>query len=207
MKKFALLLILFVLGSCSLLDSSRSNNSLFYYHFSEKVYLNVNKKLLFVSFDHAQSCSNFISNLNAIPSLKVWNSDNPYFMQHGHTNNLVVESKKNKISDDIISSINHRPDVQYLSPVVDKQGELIFVSNQFSVKLKSDQDFNKLENLVRDTNCKLENCDYAPNGVYYVKCLKESKLNAIQMSVLYYETDLFDYCSPHFMYPISTFVQ
>lgn len=184
-----------------------SDNNLFYYFFDSKVILKENKSLLFVSFIDSETRAKFISNLMENPSLKVWNSENnPNTLDDNLMHALVLESNQGKeIPDDLILAINERPDVDYVTPVIDYQDNEAFLTNQFSVKLKPNQDYNKLEILAKDNYCELILSDYAPKGVYYVKCLKESGFNAIQMSVAFYETGIFEYCSPHILYPNVSF--
>ena len=78
-------------------------------------------------------------------------------------------------------------------------GVLQGLRNEFVVKLKETTSFDQFQLLADQNSCTISNEDSHVKNQFFVNVPKTSNLNAIQMSKLFYETDLFESVQPSFV--------
>lgn len=96
-------------------------------------------------------------------------------------------------------SINPKDVVYAASYFKTSNGADIGITNIFSVQLKGDQDFAKLQKIAEEYNLDMLGENELDPSIYYLSCTKESKGNALEMANLMYESGAFDYATPEFI--------
>lgn len=109
---------------------------------------------------------------------------------------VIIESTKNNASN---------PNILYQTPsFISQSGEEMFLGHLFYVKLKSQDDLVKLEDLAESEHVEIiGNNEFMPLW-YTLSCSKESTGNALELANLFYETGLFEASEPDFMCEIKT---
>lgn len=98
------------------------------------------------------------------------------------------------------SSVSNLPNVIYEAPCyTSTSGNELALSHLFYVKLKSENDEDKLQTLADESNVEiLGNNEYMPLW-YTLSCSNTSDGNALEMANLFYESGLFQSCQPSFV--------
>lgn len=183
-------------------NMTQNITDVYYYYFDEKVFLKEHQDLFLVCFNDAQARRDFIAEMNSVSLLRIWNprgsntalEDDPY-------NFLVLQSVDPNLKNDLIKETLARSDVKYASPIFgDNNTCLIAVKDVFSVKLKSNTEFSTLEKLAARFDCSVVQRDSFDDGVYYVRLQKQNEVGIVGLPAIFYETGLFDFTSPAFVW-------
>ncbi len=193
----------------------QKNTRYFYYYKGEKLFLELNTEVISVTTN-----DNSTNSFNA-PSQKaskviedhtrsslITTDAEAKSRQQIKTHYLEIISNKSKTEIQYlneVTALNKKTNVVLASPSFkDAEGKTIGLSNNFSVKLKSEEDVNILYKKVKQFNLEvLGQNKYLPLW-YTVSCTKNSKSNALVLANLFYETGLFEYVEPAFMIHGST---
>lgn len=186
MKKVVFLVLLL---SITAMMSSQS-----YYYNGEKIYLEENEELHYVVFSDTNKLENLHKNIsidtkytgsNAVLKPKrYWN----LVKIKDNSKSNILETKK-KILD--------LPNVLHIQKVIGKENP-IAVSELFYVKLKSENDYPKLEKFAKNKTCNIiGTVAYMP--LWYI--LEVSKgMDVLDTANDFYETGLFDEIDPGFIF-------
>ncbi|WP_455668940.1 S8 family peptidase [Phocaeicola sp.] len=118
-----------------------------------------------------------------------------------------IRRKAKAVSEDIkwaivesMTNNDSNPNILYQAPsFTSKSGEEMFLGHLFYVKLKSQDDLAKLENLAESENAEIiGNNEFMPLW-YTLSCSKESTGNALELANKFYETGFFSSCQPDFI--------
>jgi len=200
--------ILFFLASgCSkqsnILCGNENEEYLYYYYQDEKFYVKQIKDKLFLNFAQNVTNKQALDIFGSFSSLRL-TSDIPMhnMWDQSPQKYIVIENKNGKaISSEILESFKKSDDiisVSYLYLEVEG-GKLHGLLDRFVVKLKETTTYTQLEELAEQNNCiMIEKIGFVLiRHVVYIP--KTHQLNAIQISSLFYETELFEYTSPSFI--------
>ena len=102
--------------------------------------------------------------------------------------------------DAVIEDLEH---VLYRTPSYkNNDGDNVFVTHRFYVKLKDNNDFLSLQEMVNKYNADIEQEDEDLPQWYILRCELPSSLNALELANIFYESGLFAASEPEFMGPI-----
>jgi len=105
---------------------------------------------------------------------------------------VTLESKNGYISWSALEAFKVMPEVASVDYLY---GFFSVLYPQFGVKLKPTTTYEQLQELAKQNNCIVLDNPFVEFG-YTILIPKTSRLNAIQMSCLFFETGLFEYCEP-----------
>jgi hypothetical protein len=71
------------------------------------------------------------------------------------------------------------------------------ITDEFTVKRKSTTSYSQLQKLAKENDCALGEKDWFDDNQHALYVPKSSRLNAMQMSNLFYETGYFEYAEPN----------
>ena len=172
----------------------------FYYDFDKKIFLQQRKDKIFLKFAQDANTEQLHSLINRNSSLRpsIANLDETYRPRRV----AVLESKDGKqIPSTTLESFKAMPEVLSVTYLLDYNGGLQGLMDDFVVKLMETTSYEQLEKLAAQNNCKIEEeyqFSFSKNDYFKISVSKASKLDAMQMSCLFYETGLFEYTSPNF---------
>lgn len=99
--------------------------------------------------------------------------------------------------DAVIEDLEH---VLYRTPSYkNSDGDNVFVTHRFYVKLKDNNDFLSLQEMVNKYNANIEQEDKELPQWYILRCELPSSLNALELANIFYESGLFAASEPEFM--------
>lgn len=99
--------------------------------------------------------------------------------------------------DAVIEDLEH---VLYRIPSCKNgDGNNFFITHRFYVKLKDNNDFLSLQEMVDKYNADIEQTDEALPQWYIIRCGLPSSLNALELANIFYESGLFAASEPEFL--------
>ncbi len=118
----------------------------------------------------------------------------------------ILPGKTEKEILQALSQLRVSDEVIYANPfLVYEDGTLQGIQDRFAVKLKSAADYSRLESLVRNSSATIvEQNKYDPL-VYFIKVIKNSKGNALEMANQFAESNFFTYAEPDFLKLLKKF--
>ena len=119
---------------------------------------------------------------------------------------LSLETKNGKkIPSSTISAFKNIPEVVSVQYMLGKKtGNLQGLTNKFMVSLKNRASYPQLLELAEINSCTVEEIEFMENH-FRIQVHKSSKLSTIQTCNAFYETGLFVYASPDWIYSIRNF--
>ena len=208
-KIIPILLLFFTVGVFGQQDSD------YYYYKGEKINLKINRKKISISFSKESSIgalkafntifteSSEIIKDHTRESLNVIDSEannrkelNAFYIEMSSDNNLSITDYYNQIE-----LYKNFPNTIIVSPsYLTKEGVNIGLSNNFYVKLKSKNDVDILYNKAKELNVEVLGYNkYMP--LWFTLSIKSpQKLNALNLSNIFYESGLFESTEPAFIY-------
>ena len=143
--------------------------------------------------------------INTVPLLKKPN--NSLFLKSQNVTIVTIDQNKNATDAEIreiINNIKSFDEVIYVNPLlVSENGHFAGTLGEFFVKLRSTEDFDKLQQVANETNTKiLREYEYMPN-VYILFADKHSSGNAKEMAKHFNQTGLFKYASANSIFSLS----
>lgn len=217
-KILLLLSVSLVLGGCAYLNISevfestdtttvtsalgtKGENDNYYYYYDEKILLHERQDLIMVCFQDAISLHNYVTGINSVSSLKIWNTGKTDLFNEAKSSSyhtLILQSLGEAITTEQVDDLLNYPDVRYVSRLFGEDSRLSSVSDEFSVKIRGRSGYSNLTALAQEYGCSVFQYSGFENDVYFVRRKKDSKLGTVELSALFYETGLFEYTSPCF---------
>ena len=181
---------------------SDENSSFFYYYFGEKIYLQQITNKICLKFEPNASKEELLALIGSDASLQLTSDNYPYFLDEGSPLRIaILETKDGKqIPSSTIELFKTRDEVVSVEYLYSSQSEMcIVITDEFVVKLKSTTSDVQLQNLLKQHNCMLGDENMFVKNQFKLYVPKTSKMNAMQMSNLFFETGLFELCEPNFI--------
>ncbi len=176
------------------------DGQVFYWYGIEnrKIFLNQVKDKVFVKFAPNTTKEQFLSVGTGSSSLRSKES-NPerYFIEGYSFNTTILEG--DMIYSDIFSSLKAKKEIVSVTYLLDSNGSQSAYTDEFIVKLKDDTSFSQLQKLVGKYNCSIGKENEFVKNQFNLYVSKDSELDAIQISNLFYETGLFEFAEPNFV--------
>ena len=114
---------------------------------------------------------------------------------------MVVESNDYQpIPDSIMQDFLSHPDIVIGGRLLEKEGSYLFASNELIVKLKPTTSVTQLENFVLQSGCILQSLLPYTEDEYLINNPTSTNMSTVYMSDYFYESSLFDYAQPNFVY-------
>lgn len=188
--------------ACEKEDISIWESEVYYYYNGEKIYLDTDPTVLYVSLSGEQSLGNLHQLLkndekSALEDrgTRTFGDERFYYAEVKFSKPLSKDERrkaKRKIED--------VPGVQLVMPgLLPKDGVSMGVSNIFYVKLKHESDYHRLANLARRNKIKVRGQDKYMPLWYTLSCDRNSKLNPIDGANHFFKSGLFESTEPEFI--------
>lgn len=118
-----------------------------------------------------------------------------------HNSCIVVESKDSQpVSDSIMHLFLSHPDIACGGRLLEKEGSYLFASDEFIVKLKQTTSETMLDSFAFQNGCFVQSLLPYTKDEYLVRNPASTGVNTMDMSNYFYESSLFDYAHPNFVY-------
>jgi len=148
MRRVVYTLALGIFISLSLNAQQRSED--FYYYWGEKIYLQQRKDKIYVKFTSSANREQLRTLSSRDTSLQTYKES----LDNGVLRFSVFESKnRNEISAISIESHKASPDVISVNYMLESNGKLRGLTDEFIVMLKNTTSFSQLEALAKENNC------------------------------------------------------
>jgi len=195
MKNTIFISILCAVFSVSLY--AQQNNKDYYYYQGEKTFLQQSANRIFLKFAQNTNKEQVLSLINSNSSLQLVSNksiDRDYF------DFVVLETKNgDDISSAVVKSLKASPIIISATPLFLYNEFVQGLADEFVVKLKPTTSYIQLQKLVEKNNCFIEEETQFVKNQFLISVSKNSNLNALEMSRLFYETNLFEFSEPNFM--------
>lgn len=208
MKKFGIVLSV-IFFSFSLIAQQKNN---FFYYRGEKIYLEIDMSRSLIISEKVISENNIKDKLfNITQSRKSMTAQNVIAIDNiedlvNNNEEFFTEisfPKENITQTDyfeIVRKIQEDSNVIQVSPSFLVNGKKLSLSNNFYVKLHNIEDVDKLSKMVDKHFIRiLGRNEYMPLWIT-LSCTKQTPMNAIEAANLFYESQLFEYAEPEFLY-------
>jgi hypothetical protein len=197
MKKLLVIIVFGFLFSLSL------NAKDFYYYYgyaNEKIFLQQRTNKIYLKLESnttKEKMLSVIGNNNVVEQLMF---DTNLYKDLVLCDAVVLESKeRQQISSKTIDYFNANSDVVSVTYLLQYNETLIGLTDEFVIKLKETTTFAQLQKLVEQNNCKIKEENIFAKNQFMLSVPKESKISALEMSISFYETGLFDFSEPNFI--------
>jgi len=210
MKRTAFILaiigILSLLGGCTDLNPDpKWPGDLYYYYFNQRIFLTERKDLITVCFVDAASRRQFVRDMPS--TLQFWNRRQNAGLDYAqwneednYTTTIFLQSTRKKIPASQMKELRYRTDVQYVTYMLENErGDIVGVTNEFAVKLRNAEDYQKLETMARGYRCEVFVRPYSLTNVYYLRIPKSSDLGPVRTANRFQESRLFEFAEPNFI--------
>jgi len=171
----------------------------YYYYFNQKIALEPQTDYIFIGTKEGMSFEAQKALLADFPELapleKGMCIDNPRTIQ-AH-----VRSAHNmRQIEQLIEKLHQRSSILWATPAFTYQGKLLAPLQAFMAKLNPTTSLVTLTQLAEETGCKVVRETGFEEGAYFVHADKFSDGNALEMANHFYETGLFEYTEPDFIF-------
>ena len=167
------------------ITKSDNNSVCYYWYRNEKIYLPISEDNYFAIFKASVMDEiNTISLLNTIEF-----EDCQYQTYTSDYNDIEEEYLWAKINFEIANA--YSDEIVYIAPYLIGASAELGVTNRFYIKLKSENDYNLLEDFASDNGAAIVNENFLPLW-YALVCTNQSTGNALTLSNKAYESGLFD---------------
>lgn len=189
--------------------SVNAGDDLSYYYFDQQISLKERQDLAFVKFNDGQAKVAFVSRINTgVSTLRLYNpdgdaravaidSDDAFMLRCASPEELTRQLDALKDDDDVV----------FASKALEYEGNLLAVSDEFSVKLKPGTSRNEVEELAKRFGCSVFQRENFSDDIFFLKVAKASDLGVLQLASVFYETGLFEFTSPDFYIPNAFYSQ
>ncbi|MDR0565723.1 MAG: hypothetical protein LBG47_01590 [Prevotellaceae bacterium] len=221
MKHFLIFGILFALSLLSCVPDYDAEGDalgcdcreeLFYSYGDEKIFLDslfLNDYLLIGFGNHVRS-EKMLSLVNETGMFHVAGKRDILRGSEGHEHGLMliqtITPKTCTQLKEIIRQLESIPDVAFSNLafkgtfcIGDDCSDVMICTDEFTVKVKDENDLSDLHALAQETNTKIKGQNALMPDVYVLSADKTSKGNALQMSAYFHETGKFVYAEPNFI--------
>ena len=216
MKNLYIWILAFLLISVSKSNSQSGNEKFFYYYKEKKQSLELEKKFVYISFKPGFSKQQIsdLAKKNNISLASVFEDKEDLLVKRLSDKVLEkywakVELQSNKISDrqffQIIEGFKKMNEVDNASPYFKNlEGVEIGLTSYLLVKLKDKSDLKKLQNECLKFKCKIVGYNEFMPQWYTLSCDKESIYDALELSNILYESELFASTEPSFVFKLTS---
>lgn len=180
-------------------EMSLTSKQVYYYYSGEKLFLTQRKDLLYIQFDDVYAKKRITTELNKDYSFQNWS---PYGKSISEDSNFsVIQLNSELLSDAKLEKIKALDGVAHLSNVTiyEEENKISAVTNKFFAKLKKETSYAKLLELTDKLSCEVKPWR-EDDRIYSISLPKSVSHKTIEYSSMFYETGLFEYCSPSFNY-------
>lgn len=189
--------------------SVNAGDDLSYYYFDQQISLKERQDLAFVKFNDGQAKVAFVSRINTgVSTLRLYNpdgdaravaidSDDAFMLRCASPEELTRQ----------LDALKDDADVVFASKALEYEGNLLAVSDEFSVKLKPGTSRNEVEELAKRFGCSVFQRENFSDDIFFLKVAKASDLGVLQLASVFYETGLFEFTSPDFYIPNAFYSQ
>ena len=192
-----LLLLAGSFSSCTKGEESEKED-FFYYYFGEKTFLKQVEDKICIRFAPDAGKEQLLALIDSYSSLKPVPSFT--FLDYSDSRFAVLETQGGShISLATIESFKTREEVvsvEYMYLYDNRV--LIGLNDKITVKLKETATYAQLQNLAEQNHCIIGKEDLYNKNQFTLYVSKTSKLNALQIANLFYETGIFEWSSPYF---------
>lgn len=183
--------------------SVNAGDDLSYYYFDQQISLKERQDLAFVKFNDGQAKVAFVSRINTgVSILRLYNpdgdaravaidSDDAFMLRCASPEELTRQ----------LDALKDDADVVFASKALEYEGNLLAVSDEFSVKLKPGTSRNEVDDLARRFGCSIFQRENFSDDIFFLKVARASDLGVLQLASVFYETGLFEFTSPDFYIP------
>ena len=170
----------------------------FYYFFDEKIFLDQVTNKICLKFETNISEEQLLAIVNSVTSLQL--TDNHFGSLYRSTLCFAILETKDGVPVPVstINSFKARSkviSVEYLYQ--HNGGKFQAITDEFTVKLKKTTTYAQLQQLARQTNCVIGEESQFVKNQFKLYVSKTSNYNAMQLSCLFYETELFEFSEPN----------
>ena len=166
---------------------------IYYYASGEKIYPQQVTDKIYLRFTSEATKEQLLAIIGSNTYLQVYSS---HFDEGFRQSAVLVSKDGNRVPLLAIQYFKEREEVISAEYLLQSNAA---ITDEFMVTLKETTSYKQLQTLAEKNNCKVgEELKFLKN-TYMMYVSKASKLNAIQMSSLFYETGLFDITSPNFI--------
>ena len=201
MKKIIFITILNIVFSLFL--KAQQDSECYHYSFDEKIYLLQQKNKICVKFKanaNVEQLRNIINrNISLEPEPIDWNE--VHLFKNGI--DIIFETQN---GEDItyatilsLKEISEVVSVEYLLYSEGFEDQPLELTDEFIVKLNVTTSLYELQELLEKYNCEIVKASQFVENKFVISVSKNSSLNAMQMSNLFYETGFFEYTCPNFI--------
>ena len=195
MKKTIFISILCVIFN-ALLNSQQTGN--FYYYQGEKIFLQQNSNKIFIKFAQKADRKQISELINDNASLQLAAGKNI----DDHSYYFVILETKNEndlVSSAVLQTLRASPVIVSATPLFLYNKLSQGLTDEFVVKLKSTTSRNQLEELTEKNNCFIKEENLFVSNQFMLSVSKNANMNAMEMSRLFYESNLFEFAEPNFV--------
>ncbi|MCL2290562.1 MAG: hypothetical protein FWC34_07670 [Bacteroidetes bacterium] len=195
MKKKILITVFSILFSFALY--AQQNNENFYYYQGEKIFLQQSANRLFVKFSQNANREQIYTLINN-HSLQLTSNMN---IDDNYLDFAIFETKNENdiVSFATVESFKANPAIISATPLFMYNDVLQGLTDEFAVKLKSTVSYNQLQELVEKNNCLIKEENRLVENQFMISVHKNAKLNAMEMSRLFFHTGFFEFSEPNFI--------
>ncbi|MDR2962158.1 MAG: S8 family serine peptidase [Bacteroidales bacterium] len=195
MKKSFLIISLSIFFSLFL--KAQEQSEYFYYYQGEKIFLQQIPNKLFIRFTkniNKEQVQNLIKNsrLQLSPDSNIEES----------TINFIILETKNEKDIPLFTTretIITNPEIVSVAPIFKYNEISQGLTDEFVVKLQEWTSYEQLQELVKEHDCSIKRENQFIKSQFIISVSKSSKLNAMQMANLFYQTDFFEFSEPNFI--------
>ena len=196
MKKTVFISILCTVFSISLYAQQSNEN--YYYHQGEKIFLQQSTNKIFLKFAQSANKEQIRSLINSNRSLHLASNTS---IDDSYLDFAILEVKN---EDDILPSIvtesfKASQTIVSATPLFLYNDFLQGLTDEFAIKLKPTTSYNQLQQLAEKNNCLIIEENQFVKNQFLISVFKNAKLNAMEMSRLFYETGFFEFSEPNFI--------
>ena len=194
LKKFYAFIFALMMFSAS--ANAQSKEQISYYYKGKKVYYPVSYDRLIIEIAPGRS---FAELKSSIANLIAISEDS--LQEISFANQVLVKFGKNVRKTEVASAVTKlksSPDLLYARPVFKTpSGKYVSYGREFIVKLKKSTRFDKVQDLMDKTGCKLVKKYPFQDDIYILAAGKQSGYDGLAMANIFYESQLFDYAEPN----------
>ena len=170
-----------------------------YYYFDEIINIEEQKNLLFLQFVDNDSKKEYMSEINNVSALKIWNyNGDGYYDQENSYNTLVLQCVNGEVSFELLVEMRKRATITAASYVFKYNNYYAAATNVFSVQLLRPTDYAQLVGLANAYGCEVIRRESFNDSVFFIRIAKDSEYETLELANIFYETGLFGFSAPEF---------
>ncbi|MDR2292398.1 MAG: S8 family serine peptidase [Prevotellaceae bacterium] len=198
MKRIFFILLVFICGFFSLRSQQNTYKEVFYYYAGEKIFLTERTDKVFLKLTKDVNKENLLSSINSDNHVRLSSEIKQSESLPDFLTLEVLETKVDNISS-VIERYKANINVVSASLVLQYNGVLQGLADEFVVMLKKNTSYKQFQNLLSAYHCVIVEENEFVKNQFLLSVTKISTLTALQLSNLFYETELFEFSEPNFI--------